>query len=507
MIEFRTVRTVLGLSLDPVPWLDASTRCLKPNWCNDMKTRSIQPNPSLRYSLALCLLALWLSAAVAAGAQVAGQFQTVKRFRLPLVDQNQLQALDESRVKAGQSPHFAHRIPVEVSPWTENGWEVLADGKLRWRLRLHSPRALSLSLGFGRYWMPAGGELTLHTADGKHHIGPFTEHDNEEHRQLWTPPIPGQELVLDLRLPMAGLEKLELRLTSIQHGYAGFGQPTAKSGDCHVDVVCAEADPWIDEVRAVGLVAIGGVRFCTGFLLNNSAQDGRPLFATASHCEIDEINAPSVVVVWNHQRAICERGPKRPLNRAQRLAAERRGLSQFQTGAVLRAEVLTADAVLLELDDLPDPAFGVFYAGWDRSDSVPLRTAAIHHPNTDVKRISFDRDPAPRTDHLSRQPAAGSHLRVDGWEVGSTEGGSSGGPLFNQDHRVVGQLHGGYAACGNQGPDWFGRLATSWAGNDLPGGRFSDWLDPLGSGLVVLDGVDAAALAPISLPEDAVAAQ
>jgi len=472
-----------------------------------MQARSNLPTPSWRYSLAFCLLALWLSAAGGAAAQVAEQFQTVKRFRVPQVDPEQLQALDESRVKAGQSPHFAHRIPVELSPWTEIGWEVLADGRLRWRLRLHSPGALSLSLGFSRYWMPAGGELMLYTADGKHRIGPFTEQDNEQHHQLWTPPIPGQELVLDLRLPMAGLEELELRLTSIQHGYAGFGQPTAKSGDCHVDVVCAEADPWIDEVRAVGLVMIEGVRFCTGFLLNNSAQDGRPLFATASHCEIDEFNAPSVVVVWNHQRATCERGPRRALNRAQRLAAERRGLSQFQTGAVLRAAVPASDAVLLELDDLPDPAFGVFYAGWDRSDSVPLRTAAIHHPNTDVKRISFDRDPALPTAHLSRQSGGDSHLWVDGWEVGSTEGGSSGGPLFNQDHRVVGQLHGGYAACGNQGSDWFGRLATSWFGNNHRGGRFSDWLDPLASGLVVLDGVDAAALAPISLPEDAVAAR
>lgn len=473
----------------------------------EMPTPLDQPTRSLGWRIVCGMLLAVLFGGAAAAAQVAQRFLEIERYEIPRVELEELRTRDEDRVKAGQPPHYAHRVEVAITPWTESGWEVLRDGRLRWRLRLHSPEALSLNLGFGRYQMPPGGELTLHTADGLHRIGPFTDRDNEAHGQLWTPPVPGNELVLDLRLPVAGLEDLVLELTSIQHGYVGFGQSSVKSGECHVDVVCAEADPWIEEVRSVGLVSIEGVRFCSGFLLNNSAQDGRPLFATARHCGIDELNAPSVVVVWNHQRDSCEREPRAKLSPAERLAHERRSLSQFQTGAVLRAQVPQADSLLLELDDLPAPEFGVFYAGWDRSESAPLRTAAVHHPNTDVKRISFDHDPAFRTGHLSDRGNGRTHLRVGGWEVGSTEGGSSGGPLFNQDHRVVGQLHGGYAACGNDGSDWFGRLAVSWTGSGLPGGRFSDWLDPLGSGLQVLDGVDGAALAPISLPEDAVASR
>jgi hypothetical protein len=80
----------------------------------------------------------------------------------------------------------------------------------------------------------------------------------------------------------------------------------------------------------------------------------------------------------------------------------------------------------------------------------------------------------------------GNHLYVPFWSVGSTEGGSSGSPLFNGDQRVVGLLHGGYAACGNREGDWFGRLASAWHG-PAPQYRLRDWLDPTDSQVLVLD--------------------
>ena len=147
------------------------------------------------------------------------------------------------------------------------------------------------------------------------------------------------------------------------------------------------------------------------------------------------------------------------------------------------------------LDDTPHPAFGVYYAGWDRSRSDPLRSAVIHHPNTDVKRISFDLDRATTTSHLRAEQRYGSdHIRVGAWDLGSTEGGSSGAPLFNHDKRVVGQLHGGYAGCGDPRADWFGRFSAAWTGRGRLGLRLSDWLDPLGTGALILDGLAAADL-------------
>jgi lysyl endopeptidase len=53
------------------------------------------------------------------------------------------------------------------------------------------------------------------------------------------------------------------------------------------------------------------------------------------------------------------------------------------------------------------------------------------------------------------------------WNSGITEGGSSGSPLFDQNHRVVGQLGGGPSSCTATAAcrqDAYGRFDNSWTG-------------------------------------------
>ncbi|MDG2311849.1 MAG: T9SS type A sorting domain-containing protein, partial [Flavobacteriales bacterium] len=75
---------------------------------------------------------------------------------------------------------------------------------------------------------------------------------------------------------------------------------------------------------------------------------------------------------------------------------------------------------------------------------------------------------------------------IDQWELGVTEPGSSGSPLFDENHRIIGQLYGGAAACSgnvNNGQlDYYGRFNESW---DLGA---SEYLDPTGTGVTVWDG-------------------
>ncbi len=417
---------------------------------------------------------------LAQGAQPPAQGQVL---RMPPVDVKKLLQEDKQRAIQGLPLRFAQPIPVEVSPGTHGIWKQLDAATWLWRLRIISADALSLNLGFSRYVMPLGGRLFLYTPDYKQVVGPFTAKDNEVHGQLWTPLLSTAEIIIEVILPAEAVSQLELELSSVNHGYVEFGQARfIQPGACNVDVICAAGDNWRDEIRSVARYTIKGTTFCSGSLLNNTAQDFKPYFLTAKHCGPDGVNptsAPTMVLYWNYETSICNGVPPDG------------SLTQFNTGAIFRSAYTPTDFALVELDDPITSTFNVYWAGWDNTNTAPTSAATIHHPGGYEKRISLENDPTLIATYLSSDsPGDSTHLRVIDWDLGTTEGGSSGAPLFNQNKRVVGQLHGGYASCNNNLSDWYGRLFVSWTGGGTADTRLQDWLDPLNTGATTLDGTN-----------------
>jgi hypothetical protein len=394
------------------------------------------------------------------------------------VDRSSAMAEDVGRAEADQPPRFALPQVVDLTPENSGTWEDLDGRFVMWRLRVSSPGALSLNLGFTAYRLPKGGRLSLYPTDVKTFDDPrgvrvFTELDNEEHGELWTPVVVAEDIMVELVLPVASRHDYELTLGSVNRGYRFFGEnldqmQQDKAGSCNIDVVCPEGDAWRLEINSVGVISTGGSTFCTGSMLNNTAADGTPYFLTANHCGINTANAASLVVYWNFQSPTCG-------------AQSGGSLLEYQTGSVLLATGATSDFTLVRMDDPVNPAHEVSFAGWNNSTADPTSATAIHHPNTDEKSISFEYQATTTTTYLANTvPGDGTHIRVTDWDLGTTEPGSSGSPLFDQNHRVVGQLHGGYAACGNNSSDWYGRLSRSWT-------SIATWLDPTNSGVTTLD--------------------
>jgi hypothetical protein len=416
---------------------------------------------------------------------------------LPVVDTQAELAAIAAPADAAAPARFGLSLATRATPRDHGAWETLADGTQLWRLRVGSAAAQAIGLGFGRYAMPGGGQLAVYDPGYSLVHGPYTESDNEAHGQLWTPLVAGAEIVVEVALP-AGVprEQLQLELTSVVHAVLDPFSPAAqKSGSCNLDVVCPEADLWRSQVRSVARMLFtfqGNAYYCSGALINNTSYDHRPLFLTAEHCGIDADNAATLVTYWNFQSPVC-RPPGSPASGGTGVGS----LSQTLTGAYWRAEYRPADMTLLELDGPVPEAYHPHWAGWDRSADPPASAVAIHHPQGHEKRISFEYDATSITANGGvASPGDGTHIRVTDWDLGTTEVGSSGSPLFNQYGLVVGQLHSGSAACGNNSSDWYGRLFAAWTGSGTIGTRLSDYLDPLGLGTVRLAGVDAMSLPP-----------
>lgn len=375
---------------------------------------------------------------------------------------------------------------VELTPATHGAWEAVPGGRL-WRLRVKAPGATDISLGFSRFHLAGGATLHLYSENEDYTQGAFTEKDNKEHGQLWTPVLPGSELAAELFVP-DGAPEPELVLSQINRGYRDLFRKKGKlgtgeaPGPCENDVICPVGDGWRDEIRSVATYTINGEWLCTGTLINNVAGDARNFFLTANHCGITAGNAPTMVVYWNYQSPVCgQRGGG--------------SLAQNQSGAILRMSKYDVDVALVELEDMPNPGFNVYYSGWDRSGVAPAGAVGIHHPDTSEKSISFSSTSLLSVNSCIGTGGSGTHWRVV-WNSGVTEPGSSGSGIWDPaTKRLVGFLSGGDSSCSFlNGPDCYGKFSVAWASGTGPSSRLRDWLDPLNTGVTSVAGLDSKSL-------------
>ncbi len=403
-----------------------------------------------------------------------------------------LLAEDESE-EAKDIP-FRFGYPYEVAyDLTNSGtWDTLADGSRIWRLRIECPEAYSINLVYRMFWMPPGARFYIYNEDRSHLIGAFTERNNKEYGEFATAPVPGAVSILEYYEPAAVSGQGLLSIQRIVHAYrdifaiaadkdaAGFGG----SGSCNNNVNCPEGALWQDDKRAVAMILTsGGFRLCSGALVNNLREDLTPYFLTANHCLGGEA---TWVFMFNYESPACANvdGPT----------------WMTVSGSIRRANYANSDFALLELLEQPPDSYNVYYAGWSAiNEPAPSGVVGIHHPSGDIKKISFDYDAVVSANYGGS--TGGTHWRVVAWNDGTTEGGSSGSPLFDSlTHRVVGQLHGGTASCASITSDYYGKIAMSWNGGGTSATRLRDWLDPDNSGILQLDGLDPAGAGLSALP-------
>jgi hypothetical protein len=407
----------------------------------------------------------------------------IQQLVLPATDvSTQLAADQNNGVEFPVRYAVAHQ--VQITPATNGTWEQVTDGRL-WRLRVVCLGATDLNFGFSKFWLPEGATLHVISENERYYQGPYAARDNQPHGQLWTPVVPGDAAVIELFVPSQAVEAPQIVLSEINTGYRDLFHKKATYaastvGSCEVDVVCPQAAGWSNEVRSVALYSISGVALCTGTLITDAAGDFRNYFLTANHCGLNPSDAPSMVVYWNHQSPVCgEHGGG--------------SLAQNQSGAVFRAARYDVDFALVELDEMPDPSFQVYYSGWDRSGTPPNGGVGIHHPEVSEKCISFSDNPLATVGSCIGTGGTNTHWQII-WSEGVTEPGSSGSGFWDgATHLLVGTLSGGQSSCSSpNGPDCYGKFSVAWDGGGSSAGELRDWLDPQGTGVTSVPGADPA---------------
>jgi len=391
---------------------------------------------------------------------------------------------------------FAVNLSVDVGTDNSGVWET--SGKTRvWRATLKSPGALALILYFDRYRLPEGGRLFLYNPARTQILGAFTSGNNNRLSTFSAGLIYGDAVTIEYDAP-GDLPPPDLHISEVGHAYRGVANQEKShggfngSGPCQVNINCDEGGNWQNQKRGVARIIVkrnGGSNWCSGSLVDNVRHDGTPYLLTADHCGIgcSEEDLSQWIFFFDYESSECPDPSTEPPLKSM-------------TGATLvahggNAGITGSDFFMVLLNSEVPASYNVYFNGWSRETNPPSPSGvSIHHPQGDIRKISTYTSPV-QPAHWSGNPAL-CHWRVT-WVGtanghGTTEGGSSGSPLFDNSGRIIGTLTGGDSSCDSARlnlPDYYGMFSYHWDKNGTDSSSILKcWLDPDNTNVMTLKG-------------------
>lgn len=403
-------------------------------------------------------------------------YQTIQSDELPAIDSAWLHRQRAEFIEE----NVAYNFKTHFAPRTSGEWKAILPGIDSWFLKLRSAGAHGMGLVLSGIHLQPGEAVYIYNQQESR--GPFTVQNVPASGVLPVSFLQGDEIVIEYDVP-TDKNHGTFVIETVSHAFRNIFQslqqtPSARSGvDCYM---CIDNDIIELQRRSVVKLIIqydSISKFCSGVLINNTAHDNKPYVLTAQHCISNQFDADRTIAVFGFEDIDCV------------------GKTHFDDflliGAYHRASLFENDFALLEFYTKPPLEFNPYYAGWDISDRSLDGVTCVHHPQGGPKKISLSNNAVVSStfnDVSTRAPDA--YWNVFRWDVGVTEGGSSGAPLFNNNNHVIGSLSGGSSDCGAPYNDYFEKISASWEASENPAQQLKHWLDPVGSDVKKIDGND-----------------
>lgn len=432
-------------------------------------------------------------------------------LHVPAPNVQTLLAEDAINDKNGELFRIGKAITVNENLVSFGSWKNLADGSRQLNLIVKSDEAEAISLEFSNFHLPAGATMRAYNSEGWHYSKLYTSHDNRPDNGFFLPMVFGDEIIIEITEPIDAISQAQAYLENVFYNYRATGNPMVEkineSDPCQVNVNCTpEGDLWQEEndgVARIYVVSGGGAGWCTGSLVNNTAQDCKPYFLTALHCgeTTSAADMNNWIFYFGYEAPGCT-NPSVAGTLDDNFIQSCFRVSDSNDGGGNSG----SDFLLVQLGNTGNEAatintlksFNTRWNGWDINNTTSGDGVGIHHPSGDIKKISTYTSNLISTQWGS---AAGSHWRVV-WSGtanghGVTEGGSSGSPIFrytgggsNEDSKIIGTLTGGSSFCNaTSQPDLYGKMSYHWTSNGTSNvEQLAPWLDPGNTGVSIMNG-------------------
>ena len=360
---------------------------------------------------------------------------------------------------------------------------ILKNGDRVYRLSIRSKNAEAINIYYDTFEIPLGAKFYVYSSDKSQVLGAYTSLNNSKKNLFTHDYIKDDEIIIEYNEPNNS-KSANINISQVGYFIRDLEKPLS-SADCEVNINCSEGANWQDEKKGVVrlLIKVDGKTFwCSGSLINNTDTDCTPYILSAEHCTngSSKPDNDASIVYFNFESNSCI------------------GSTADATSTMIGFDIIASgpssgsDFILIKLKNSIPESYNPYYNGWKKDDAIFNSGVSIHHPSSDIKKVST------YTTTLTTESISGG-MNNAYWGVtwsstinghGITEGGSSGSPLFNENGLIVGTLTGGNSYCDTPSEtDFYGKISAHWSlnGNDS-NQRLSDWLDPSGLGVTELKG-------------------